>query len=887
MTDFFIFLFLIAIIGCVEIIILEKHFYDYYLLAIDSYQNLFFIFLVNMSAFMLIRLAFICSEGMLKEKIKNYNRLINWSNQIKFYLILLVLTFSLSHLIFINFKLLHTNPESARYLLSALIQSQAAIIAIVVSLTLVAVQLAASSYSKRIIDVFKKNPDFWIVLSLYGISIIYSSIVLKSIDDSDLELFISISIYFSIFTFIILFPFFVKILNILKPSTIIQELMDGITKQYIIKCNGYGKTPNDPFYPITDVFKDSLIKHDFDITRELLNSIRIKAGELTSPNVDENILNYFYFHIREIGKFAAKMQNDEIVTEILVLMERLDFMADFKNELNENRKINMIRCAGDIGQYAAKYGLDSATHKALMSIENVERELSETYLSKSQIFGIGQIGLSACEGKLDSRITESIQLLKGLGIRAAKERLNDLTSIIVGEILHIYRKTAEIEEFGYCASRSVLALKEICMISVENEFEDPVYRTAEYLGYLIGHHGVASEAAEALGDIGKVTIKNGYEQSTSKVIESLQSRIRLDHSTDVVVSESRSIRYLGEIGEIALEKRSELVKDILKILTTAGYGENSEIVLLDLVNALKKIGIVAAKGGCDKSFISVVRSLEQLGEKSIDGKFSIVFFKITDALIELSKLADENELKDEFLQTKNSLRLLMISAINKGFTTESFTTEAFKMVYMINDLMKLSFWNENKLKEANEISKDLMTIGRTAIKNHNEPIAIDAVNSISIDLMWIVENLDNCSDDSDEIITEKLKLFICTVSGMLNLGTLAADNKLEEVVIRVSFSLKEIIKILNEKVSEKSSNIMLHILVSVGVRSIKNNLDIAGETVALHLAELANLKLFVFNDFMKEQHSFYAAKGMMTDEFQKFKSVCSYYIDNSSNYIVM
>lgn len=842
-----------------------------------------------MSVFMLIHLVFICSKGMLKEKIKNYNRLIIWLNQIKFYLTLLVLTFLVSHLIFINFKLLHTHPDSARYLLSALIQSQAAIIAIVVSLTLVAVQLAASSYSKRITDIFKKNPDFWIVLSLYGISIIYSSIVLKLIDNSDLELFISISIYFSIFTFIILFPFFIKILNILKPSTIIQELIDGVTKQYIIECNGdYGKTPNDPFYPITDVFKDSLIKHDFDITRELLAGIRIKAGELTSPNkVDENILNYFYFHIREIGKFAAKMQNDEIVTEILVLMGRLHVMTDFRNELDENMKITMIRCARDIGTYAAKYGLDSATHDALMSIYNVEWELSKTDLSKYQIFAIGQIGLSSCEGKLDSRITESIQLLKGLGIRAAEEKLNKLTSIIAREISSIYLKTAEIEDFGYCASRSVLALKEICMISVENEFEDPVYRTAEYLGFLIGHQGVANEAAEALGAIGKVTIKNGYEQSTSKVIESLQSRIRLDHSTDVVVSESRSIRYLGEIGEIALEKRSELVKDILKILTTAGYGENSEIVLLDLVNALKKIGIVAAKGGCNKSFISVERSLERLGEKSIDGKFSLVFFEITDALIKLSKLADENELEDEFLQTKNSLKSLMISAINKGFTTEGFTTETFKVEYKRIAIMKMSFWNENKLKEANEISNDIRTIGKAAIKKHNELIAIDAVNSISIDLIWITEHLDKCSDDSDEITTEKVKLFFDAVTGMLNMGTLAADNKLEEVVISVSFSLKEITKIVNGKVSEKLSNTMMRILVSVGVRSIKNNLDIAGETVALHLAELANLKLFVFDDLMEEQHSFYAAKGMRMDEFQKFKRLCIYYMDNSSNYIVM
>ena len=47
--------------------------------------------------------------------------------------------------------------NSARYLLSALVQSLAAIIAIVVTMTLVAVQLTASAYSPRVIDIFKND----------------------------------------------------------------------------------------------------------------------------------------------------------------------------------------------------------------------------------------------------------------------------------------------------------------------------------------------------------------------------------------------------------------------------------------------------------------------------------------------------------------------------------------------------------------------------------------------------------------------------------------------------------------------------------------------------------------------------------------------------------
>src|SRR5271157_1093112 len=61
----------------------------------------------------------------------------------------------------------HTNTDSARYLLSTLVQSEAAIVAIAISLSLVAMQLAVSLYSSRIMEIFKKNPLIWAFLLLY------------------------------------------------------------------------------------------------------------------------------------------------------------------------------------------------------------------------------------------------------------------------------------------------------------------------------------------------------------------------------------------------------------------------------------------------------------------------------------------------------------------------------------------------------------------------------------------------------------------------------------------------------------------------------------------------------------------------------------------------
>ena len=76
----------------------------------------------------------------------------------------------------------HIDKDSARYLLSALVQSQAAIVAIVVTLTLVAIQLVVSSYSLRAIDIFKKIPMWWF-LACYGASIFYGLFVLGLIHE--------------------------------------------------------------------------------------------------------------------------------------------------------------------------------------------------------------------------------------------------------------------------------------------------------------------------------------------------------------------------------------------------------------------------------------------------------------------------------------------------------------------------------------------------------------------------------------------------------------------------------------------------------------------------------------------------------------------------------
>jgi len=105
----------------------------------------------------------------------------NWLYGIAFYFIPFVIGY-LAFRFILSDNVLHTDVDSARYMLSALVQSEAAIVALVVTLSLVAVQLAASSYSARVIEVFRRTPDLWILMGIYGIAIFYGLGVLKMIE---------------------------------------------------------------------------------------------------------------------------------------------------------------------------------------------------------------------------------------------------------------------------------------------------------------------------------------------------------------------------------------------------------------------------------------------------------------------------------------------------------------------------------------------------------------------------------------------------------------------------------------------------------------------------------------------------------------------------------
>ncbi len=415
------------------------------------------------------------------------------------------------HIIFSYLGFLHTDVDSARYMLSALVQGEAAIVALVVTLSLVAVQLAASSYSARVIEVFRRTPDLWILMGIYGVAIFYGLGVLKMIERanpqvnslSNLEGQVAFSYYLGVFAFVAMVPYIWKTLEMLKPSTVINMLAEGITKESILSANasdrwGEINVEKDPTQPIIDIVRIALMKYDIETIRDGLGAVRkhaeyILRNENIEKNEEEKILQHLFVHLLRFGELSASKYNDESTwiaidnmtkIGIVTVEQKLEGAAFFAT-------VSLMRVGGS----AAKHKLEGATIGVAKSFRD--------------------IGKTAIEQRLEIVAMETVSSLKLIGEVAAKQKLKVATEEIVISIIRIGRVLTEYKLVSEIPDVS-LSLKEMGKVAAENDH--------------IKAADVAQQAAEVFERIGESEIRKtedttSYTEVYLKKIDELLSRL--------------------------------------------------------------------------------------------------------------------------------------------------------------------------------------------------------------------------------------------------------------------------------------------------------------------------------------------------------------------------
>ncbi|MCK4798213.1 MAG: DUF2254 domain-containing protein, partial [Spirochaetes bacterium] len=500
------------------------------------------------------------------------NELFKWLKRLLLYSVLAVVVIAISHYVFSYFGFLHTDIDSARYMLSALVQGEATIVALVVTLSLVAVQLAAQSYSARVIEVFRKAPDLWILMGIYGVAIFYGLGVLKLINQgniSDFEIYISGAYYFGIFAFVALVPYILKIFDMLDPIKLIDILKEEITQENILSGNKNGKI--SPLLPIIEIINGALEKYDYEIFNIGLDRISDRAKFIFENSDSSKLSNYFFKNLVIVGKLAVNRKDEKAAFDVIYTMQEISetltergfdtMTAGYFEDIGilatengmENIVIEIIDSLEKMGASTINKELLYSTENVVKSFENLQEKILKTDFKNAPrklIRSLSNIGESSIKNKkIPDEITWNIiDCLNNLKIPAIELRIPEI-------LIHNFRKIAE--------------------AIVINKSED-IFKIASHIlsiqksVYKIGLYELCDKVTQViiidLKFIGIHSIRNHREKASIDIVKSIKDAgiKAIEHNID---ASYLSPSYLCELGEITIEeKQYELTKLIIEHL---------------------------------------------------------------------------------------------------------------------------------------------------------------------------------------------------------------------------------------------------------------------------------------------------------------------------------
>ena len=598
-------------------------------------------FLNRLNEFVTFILIFIQTNYLI-EIIKSELRLIikrlylpKWPNRLIFYLLIFASITLLSYIIFPFLGLLNNDIDSSLYMLSALVQSEAAIIAIVISLNLLAVQLSSQTYSTRFIEIYRRTPDLWILIYIYLIAIIFGLGVLKLIETGENEIsnlsyigsFITFTYIFRIFTFASLVIYISYIFQLLKPLTMINLLSEEITEKSIIRINSEqdrkNSGENDQIQHIFDILRGSMEKNDFKTLKDgfilidrqinlLINSPPLYLDNQTYSKYIEKFLNNIIWHFAGVGRIAINRDDEDSTIEVIKYLNKNGEIAI--NKEYENVAENAIRTIGVFGKRASEKKLENATGWALNSLENLGTSLidkSFVNLVKITVEYIGEIGKEACEQKQKIAIKIATESLGNIGVKAVENNLKDVT-------IHT---TMELEDIG----------------------KNVVHQNFEY---------VSEEVVKSLGKMGKEAAGRRLRYSLN-IVESLTEIGILAAKESLKKTTMIAVESLGDVVEEALKKKEleDVINNVIKSFEKLGLIAIEKLKLYDeiwtIAIKLGYIGIETTEQNLDNTTERILESLEIIGKATIE-------FNFGDTLQFLIQIRDVGLVADG--ETKNKAR---------------------------------------------------------------------------------------------------------------------------------------------------------------------------------------------------------------------------------------
>jgi len=640
------------------------------------------------------------------------NRLVQWfydkdiSTQYRILFVILASVIIIWNIVNIYFNSFKIDDVSARYLLSALVQSLAAIIAIVVTLTLVAVQLTASVYSPRLTDIFKEDKVMWMLLVWYGLSIFFGLFVLEMIGGEypisnswcitvPLEICVFLAYLMGLIAFAGLFWHIGNVINLLKPENIIKRLAAEITEDKILNPK------KDPIQPIMDIIHVSIMKYDIATVGCGLDAVMKNAEYIlyiSKCSDDESTSILFCGRLGTAGRCALNAGEDESAMGIIGCLKDIATLAikmrsdksakaavqyiEMVGTVAAEKKLRFVACDAveslkDVGRLAAKNQLGDLTLQAIDSLGNVGMYAADNKIKIAAQYAakyLGCVGKCAAENELENATKQAADSLGVVGEYAVENKLKNATEQVAESFGDVGKAAAE-KGLKDAASKVVESLGDIGEIVAEKGFDDATSKVAESLrnvGTSAAENGsefenVATKVAVSLGTVGRITAKKELENAISQVVESLGSvgwSAAKNRFEDTMSNVALS---LGDVGISAAEKGSEFEQIVThvarRLQRVCPYEYKNENVLLRVASSLGNVGVSAAENRLNDATSEVVWSLGFIGASAAkEGKgFEHVVRCAAVSLVGVGTTAiEKEELEPATLEAVRSLAELTI-----------------------------------------------------------------------------------------------------------------------------------------------------------------------------------------------------------------------------------
>lgn len=486
-----------------------------------------------------------------------------WHNRMLFYFtifiavsLIFITVFGIFSLIFPDFNISGSdvNYDNQRYLLSALVQSLAAVIALVITMSLVAVQLAAQSYSARVIDVYKRNPDMWIILCIYIINIFYGIGLIKVVEvrvrDINMEIATFVAYFMGFFAFVCLIPYILKTLDLLKPSTVIQMLAGEITKEKISLALEEEReiAEKDPIQPIIDMVNGALERKDSETVRNGLMAItdttlHIFDDDDFADTGDSKLISHIINHLEKFGMHAASRQDEDSTFSVVVNLEIMGSKAANLNLKMSSRRIliglekvgtksaqqriegstrRAVKAIERIGYRAAEHKDEGTVRRAVIALERAGTKAAEHCLegaARRAAIALGQIGVISFDFDTGGVTRRTLDALEKIGLEAMKTEL-DMATLNSAEALGRIGNRAVEVKFERVERRAAEVLEKIGIRASERELSTVVGCVREELEFLLEEskkgdfQSVTETSSEALRKIKRIREEESGDEKT-------------------------------------------------------------------------------------------------------------------------------------------------------------------------------------------------------------------------------------------------------------------------------------------------------------------------------------------------------------------------------------